>query len=102
MNRAVSGTLSVLETGRPLVGLQVVAARLLGDEVEVLGTGFSGRLGRFRVQYDPVWEPADLTLFVFTPCGRLVFQEPVHRAIGGAELQLQVEVPRRLITADLH
>jgi hypothetical protein len=103
MNRAVSGTLTVRESGRPLAGLQVVAARLLdGDHVELLGGTISGDLGRFRVTYAPLVEAADLTLFVYTPTGRLIYTEPVHRAIGGAELRLHVEIPRLDLIHDLH
>lgn len=103
MNRAVSGMLTVRESGRPLAGLQVVAARLTGDEdMEMLGGAISGDLGRFRVTYEPLAEPADLLLFVYTPTGRLVYTEPLHRSIGGAELRLHVEIPRRALIHDLH
>lgn len=102
MNRAVSGTLTVRESGRPLAGLQVVAARLADDDVELLGGTISGDYGRFRVTYPPLAEPADLILFVYTPTGRLVYTEPVHRSISGAELRLHVEIPRRELVADLH
>lgn len=102
MNRAVSGTLTVRESGRPLAGLQVVAARLLDDDVELLGGTISGDLGRFRVTYAPLAEPADLTLFIYTPEGRLIYTEPVHRAIGGAELRLHVEIPRLDLLHELH
>jgi hypothetical protein len=102
LNRAVSGTLTVRESGRPLTGLQVVAARLLDDDVELLGGTISGDLGRFRVTYAPLADPADLTLFIYTPTGRLIYTEPVHRAIGGAELRLHVEIPRLSLIHDLH
>lgn len=103
MNRAVSGTLTVRESGRPLAGLQVVVARLKDDdEAELLGGVISGDLGRFRVAYEPLPEPADLLLFVYSPTGRLVYTEPLHRAIGGAELRLLVEIPRGALIHDLH
>ncbi|HYF94954.1 MAG TPA: hypothetical protein VD969_22290 [Symbiobacteriaceae bacterium] len=105
MNRAVSGTLTVRESGRPLAGLQVVAARLTGGdevELELLGGAISGDLGRFRVAYEPLDGPSDLLLFVYSPTGRLVYTEPLHRAIAGAELRLHVEIPRRNLICDLH
>ncbi|HWI63894.1 MAG TPA: hypothetical protein VNT75_18830 [Symbiobacteriaceae bacterium] len=102
MNRAVSGTLSVRESGKPLAGLQVVAARLAGEEAELLGAAMSGDLGRFRVTYEPLPEPADIMLLVYSPTGRLVYTEPLHRCISGAELRLHVEIPRRDLIADLH
>lgn len=102
MNRAMSGTLAIRETGRPLAGLQVVAARLVDGQVDVLGTAFSGDYGRFRILYEPLPAPADLTLFVFSPTGRLIFTEPVHRCIAGAELRLQVEIDRKQLLSDLH
>lgn len=93
MNRAVSGTLCVAETGRPLAGLRVVACRLLDGAVQELGWCESGDWGRFRVIYDPLDAPADLFLLVLTAAGGLVYTEPVHRAIGGAELVVTVTVP---------
>lgn len=93
MNRAVSGTLCVAETGRPLMGLRVVACRLLDGAVQELGWCESGDWGRFRVTYDPLDGPADLFLLVLTADGRLVYTEPVHRAIAGVELHLTVAVP---------
>lgn len=102
MNRAVSGTLTVRESGRPLTGMQVVAARLTRDDVELLSGAISGDLGRFRVTYEPFAEPVDLLLFIYTPTGRLVFTEPVHRSIAGAELRLHVEIPRGALIHDLH
>lgn len=102
MNRALSGTLAIQETGRPLVGMQVVAARLVPEGVEPLGTALSRDMGRFRVAYAPLEEPADLLLFVYSPTGRLLYTEPVHRAIYGAELRLRVEIPAASLTRDLH
>ena len=102
MNRALSGTLAIQETGRPLVGMQIVAARLGPEGAEPLGTALSRDLGRFRVAYDPLDGPADLLLFVYTPTGRLVYTEPVHRAIFGAELRLRVEIPAACFSRDLH
>jgi hypothetical protein len=102
MNRAVSGMLCVQESGRPLPGFQVVAVRLSQGSLEPLGVSVSGDLGRFRIQYEPLPEPADLTLLVYAEGGRLVYTEPVHRAIAGAELRLHVEVPYRALTAGLH
>lgn len=102
MNRAVSGTLTVRETGKPLAGLQVVAARLLEADAELLGSAISGDLGRFRVTYEPLLDPADILLLVYTPTGRLVYTEPLHRSICGAELRLHVEIPRRALIHDLH
>lgn len=93
MNRAVSGTLEVLGTGRPLKGVQVVAARVTPEGAEPLGACVSSDLGRFRVMYDPLPDPADLTLFLFCPAGDLIYTEPIHRHITGAELQLRVQVP---------
>lgn len=102
MNRAVSGTLSVRESGRPLGGLQVVAARLAADGLEVLGETISGDLGRFRVTYEPLLEPADLQVLIYRTDGRLLFAEPIHRAIAGAELRLQIEVPDTALRSGMH
>lgn len=93
MNRAVSGTLSVLGSGRPLVGMYVVAARVVQGDVQVLGWCESGDMGRFHVAYDTLEGPADLFVLVVSPTGDLLFTEPVHRCIEGTELRLQVEVP---------
>ncbi|HYG57118.1 MAG TPA: hypothetical protein VD902_03520 [Symbiobacteriaceae bacterium] len=102
MNRALSGTVAIQETGRPLPGLQVVAARLVPGGVEPLGTTLSREMGRFRVTYEPLPEPADLFLYVYSPTGRLIYTEPIHRAICGAELRLRVEIPAALLSRDLH
>jgi len=98
----MSGTLAVRESGRPLPGMLVVAAKVAADGYEVLGETVSGHMGRFRVAYAPLPEPANLTLFVFTPEGRLLMMEPVHLAIFGAELRLQVEVPWQELAQDYH
>lgn len=102
MNRAVSGTLTVQETGRPLPGLRVVAARLMPGGVELLGATISGDYGRFRIAYEPLIGAADLTLLVFAANGQLLYREPVHRAITGAELNLRVAVPTSHLLIDLH
>jgi len=92
VNRAISGQLVMQATGRPLFGHSVLAGRLLGDRILLLGQGKSGPEGRFRIEYAPLLEPPDLTVLVFDPAGRLLFIEPPHRCIQGAELQLVVEV----------
>jgi hypothetical protein len=102
MNRAVSGMLAVEESGRPLTGLRVVAARLVAGELELLGVALSGDYGRFRVEYPPLCEPADLVLLVFSEEGKLMFTGPVHRAIDGAELSVQVSIPQSVLALDLH
>lgn len=102
MNRAISGTLSVAETGRPLAGMQVVAAREVPGGAELIGASVSGDMGRFRVTYEPLAEPADLFLLIYSPEGRLIYTEPVHRCITGAELRLTVQVPRQALTRSMH
>jgi hypothetical protein len=102
MNRAVSGTLTVQESGRPLPGMQVVAARLVPGGVELLGACISGDMGRFFISYEPLPEPADLFLLVYSPDGRQVYTESMHRCITGAELRLAVQVPRTALVADMH
>lgn len=102
MNRAISGYVTVSGSGRPMAGVQVVAARLQDRQAEVMGTAVSGDLGRFRVTYAPIAGPADLTVFIFSPEGRLLFTEPVHRQISGAELSIRVEVPRTALAEALH
>lgn len=102
MNRAVSGTLTEQESGRPIPGLRVVAVRIDGSGMQVLGGTVSGDFGRFRIAYTPLAGPVDLSLLVISPDGRLLFTEPVHRAISGAELRLEVGVPRSRLRSDLH
>lgn len=97
MNRAVSGVLKVHESDRPLGGLLVVAARVTPRGPEVLGYTVSGDYGRFRIDYQRLEGPADIALFVFSPDWHLLYTEPVHRQIEGAELQLQLAIPRRKI-----
>ena len=94
MNRAVSGTVSISGSGRPLAGMQVVAVRLIGGEAVLLGVGASGDMGRFRVEYPALEGPADITVLIVSPKGQVLFTEPVHREIAGAELQINVQVPR--------
>jgi hypothetical protein len=93
MNRAVSGTLAVAETGRPLPGMRVLVARLIAGGHQVLGLSDSEDWGRFKVTYEPLAEPADLVVLIYTPDGALVYTEPAHRAITGAELRLDVAIP---------
>ncbi len=102
MNRAISGFVSVSGSGRPLQGVRVVAARVEGGRAEILGESMSGDFGRFRVTYDPVPGPADLTVLIFSPEGRLIFTEPIHRLVCGAELCIRVEVPRTFDADPLH
>lgn len=102
MNRAISGYVTVSGSGQPLPGMQVVAARLHGEQAEVLGAAVSGDLGRFRVLYAPVDGPADLTVLIFSSEGRLLFTEPLHRQISGAELCIRVEVPRSALSEQMH
>jgi hypothetical protein len=102
MNRAVAGRLVEQETGRPLVGFQVLVAEVEPGGLQPLGVGVSGDLGRFRVNYPLCHGPVDLTLLVFSPAGRHLFTEPIHRAISGAELQLTVEVPRASLAREHH
>ncbi len=92
MNRAISGRLVEQGTGRPLCGHLVVAGRVLGNRILLLGRERSGPEGRFRVEYPPLSEPPDLTLLVLDPEGALLYIEPPHRSIPGAELHLVVEV----------
>lgn len=102
MNRAISGVITVEETGRPLSGMRVVAASVSGNRAEVLGVSLSGDYGRFRVTYSPVIGPVDLTVFIFSPESRLVFTEPLHRQITGAELHIRVEVSRTALCEAMH
>lgn len=102
MNRAISGWVAVLENGRPLQGLTVMAGRLLPDGVQPLGWTLSGAEGRFRIQYPPLSEPADLVLYLFEEDGSLLYVEPPHRLIAGAELNLRVEVPLARLADGLH
>lgn len=102
MNRAISGRLLVTGTGRPLPGMQVVVIRLFFGAAEVLGLCTAGDMGRFRVTYPPLDGPADLTLLVYSPEGRHLFTEPIHRSVLGAELRLEVEIPGEAIRYRLH
>lgn len=95
MNRAVSGVLYTRSTGRPIVGARLVAARLEKNAIMILGIGLSGDYGRFRIVYPELRKPADLTLFIFSASGDLIYREPVHRAVSGAELALHIEIPHR-------
>ncbi|HEY3364119.1 MAG TPA: hypothetical protein VGK74_03555 [Symbiobacteriaceae bacterium] len=101
MNRAVSGILAEAESGRPISGMRVLVARIAPVGLEFLGAAISGDYGRFRITYVPLAIPADLTLLVCSPAGRLLYTEPVHRSISGAELVIQVEVPRARLTDGL-
>lgn len=101
MNRSVSGMLVAAGADRPLAGLTVVAARVLGDALEPLGAVISDVYGSFRITYSPHLSPVDLTVLVMDPDGALLYREPVHRGIGGAELRIQVEVPRSAL-GELH
>ena len=94
MNRAVSGVLMVQESDRPLTGLLVVAAQITRRGPEVLGYTVSGDYGRFRINYQRIAGPADITLFIFSPEWHLLYTESVHRQIEGAELQVKVAIPR--------
>ena len=93
MNRAVFGTVAERESGRPVMGIVIIAAKVISEGLEVLGGAVSGDWGHFRITYSPVAVPVDLTLLLFSDAGRLLFREPVHRGIAGAELSLRVEVP---------
>ena len=94
MNRSVSGTLTAAGVDRPLVGLTVVAARVQDGALEPLGAAITNALGAFRIGYPPEPRPVDLTVLVLDQTGGLLYREPVHRAISGAELRIRVEVPR--------
>ncbi len=101
MNRAISGTLAVRETGRPLAGFVVVAVRLAPGGPVVLGISQSGVHGRFRVEYPTLDAPADLTVALFAQNGEWIFTEPVHRRIDGAELQIRLQVSLRRVAPHL-
>lgn len=102
MNRAISGFVTVSGSGRPVQGVRVVAARVAAGEAEILGMTVSGDYGRFRVTYEPVPGPVDLTVLIFSPEGRLIFTEPIHRHVCGAELAIRVEVPRMALCDPFH
>lgn len=102
MNRAISGVLTVQESGRPATGLRVVAAKIEDDELELLGDTTSGPGGRFRIDYPLMLAPVDLTIMVFSAGGNLVYREPVHRGISGAELQIRVSIPLNQIAVTLN
>lgn len=102
MNRAVFGTVTIVGSGRPLVGLQVVAAAVEGEGLSPLACVTSGDFGRFRISYPEFSHPVDLTLLILDPDGGLLYVEPIHRSISGAELGVAVEVPAARLRAGLH
>lgn len=102
MNRAISGTVVTAGTGRPLPGLILLALLLEPGEPRYLGFGRTGQMGRFRIQYPPIGTAADLTVLVYSGDGQFLYMEPVHRAIAGAELQIQIEVPRACLAGEIH
>ncbi|MFZ5814118.1 MAG: hypothetical protein ACOY93_02270 [Bacillota bacterium] len=98
MNRAISGVVAFEETDQPLPGLLLLAGRLQPEGIEWLGWTVSGPGGRFRIDYPPLEEAPDLVLFCCDPDGRLLYVEPPHRSIAGAELRLAVKIPRDCIS----
>lgn len=102
MNRAIFGTVTVLGSGRPLAGLQVVAAWVDGEVLSPLGWAISGDFGRFRISYPEFTHPVDLTLLILEPDGGLIHVEPIHRVISGAELGLAVEILAVHLREGLH
>lgn len=102
MNRAISGTVVTAGTGRPLCDLILMALLLDPGEPRFLGIGRTGLRGRFRIQYPPIGYAADLSVLVYSADGEFLYMEPVHRAIAGAELQVEIEVPRLRIPGELH
>ena len=102
MNRAVSGTVVVLETGQPLRGLIVTVSRLCSGGADLLGWAVTGDGGRFRMEYPRLCAPPDLTISLFRPDGQLLYLEPPHRSIAGAELEVRVEVPLACLRPIVH
>jgi hypothetical protein len=102
VNRAVSGTVVVEETGQPLTGLTIVVGRLRPGGIEPLGWTVSGDLGRFRIDYPPLGDHPDLLLWLYGADGRFLYAEPPHRSVSGAELNLRVEVPAASLREGLH
>lgn len=100
MNRAISGTVTIQESGRPVPGLIVVAAQVQPWGQDPLGAALSGDFGRFRITYPRLCYPADLTLLLFTPSGRPVFTGARHRQVSGAELRVTVEIPDEAVNAE--
>lgn len=96
MVRAAAGWVSVEETGQPLVGLTVLIAAVGAEGVRVLGLGETGAEGRFRLEWPRLPGPIDLAILLATPDGRLVGRS-VHRAVGGAELQVPLTVRAELL-----
>lgn len=96
MVRAAAGWVSVQETGRPLVGLTVLVAAIGAEGVQVLGLGETEAEGHFRLEWPRLPGPVDLAILLASPNGRLLSRS-VHRAIGGAELQVQLTVQGELL-----
>lgn len=101
MNRAISGTLVIRESGRPVPGLIVVAVQEQPWGLDSLGAALSGDFGRFRITYPRLCGPADLTLLLFTPSGSLLFTGACHRQVSGAELNVTVEIPGEAVEPHL-
>lgn len=96
MVRAVTGWVSVQESGQPLVGLTVLIAAVDPDGVQVLGLGETGAEGRFHLEWPRLSRAADLAILLASLDGRFVGRS-FHRAISGAELQVQLTVPAELL-----
>lgn len=102
MNRAVSGMVVVLETGQPLRGLIVTVHRLCPDGPDLLGWGVTGEGGGFRMDYPRLETPPDLVISLHRPDGQLLYLEPPHRSVAGAELQVRVELPLACLSPTVH
>lgn len=84
------------------MGLQVVAAQVEGEDLTPLSWVTSGDFGRFRISYPEFSQPVDLTLLILDPDGGLLYVEPIHRVISGAELGVSVEIPASRLREGLH